>query len=66
MKLTFLGAADQVLEEVDGDAIITWEIGIAVNGQEVVDLPLGSGLGGEGGSIDLMSLPGVGIDLLHD
>ena len=45
----FLLAGDEVLEEVDGHGIITWEVSLAIYGQKLVDLPLGLELGRECG-----------------
>ena len=38
--LTFLRAGDQVLQEVDRDRLVCWEVHGYVNREEVVALPL--------------------------
>jgi len=46
-ELTFLDASDDILEEVDGDALRRWQVSEGVNRQELVDLVLGTELGAE-------------------
>ena len=42
-----------VLEEVDGDVVTIREVCLHIHREELVDLPLGAELGGEGGGGDL-------------
>ena len=39
MALTFLLAADDVLEEVDGDLLIGWQVDAAFHGTELIAFP---------------------------
>ena len=55
-------ASDEVLEEVDGEVVTVAEVSFNVDGEEDVDLFLGTELGGEGRSSEVSLL---GIDLLH-
>ena len=65
MRLTFLGSADQVLEEVDRHRIVGWEVGLDLHGEEHVDLPLAVELRSEGGSGDLGVLVRQAADVVH-
>jgi hypothetical protein len=56
MALTLLHASEHVLEEVDGDGVVGRQVGLCVNREEGVDLPLAFVLGREL----------AGGDLLHD
>ena len=50
--LTFLPAADHVLEKVDRDRLVSGQVGLHVPGEEVVALPLAVVLGLEGLYVD--------------
>ena len=39
--LTLLGAAYQILQKVDGERVVRGQVGLAVDGEEVVGLALG-------------------------
>lgn len=45
--LTLLDASDDILEEVDGDALRRWQVSEGVDCQELVDLVLCTELGAE-------------------
>ena len=45
--LTMSSPCDQLLEEVDGDGLVGRQVGLHLQGHEVVDLALGPVLGGE-------------------
>ncbi len=62
-KLTLLEATDEILEEVDGDGIICWQIHADVDAEEVVDLALAVELRCEGCSSDLLALVLHAVDL---
>ena len=63
--LTLLAAHNQVLEEVDGDALFRRQDCPDVNREELVHLALAPELGGEGGSGDAL-LAGVDPLVIHD
>ena len=50
--LTLLGAGDDVLEEVQGDRVVWWQVRPDVEREELVDLALGAELRREGGDGD--------------
>ena len=50
-----------VLKEVDSDVVAVREIRLYVHREELVDLPLGTELGAEGGSCDSRSVLGSGL-----
>ena len=59
--LTFLRARDDVLQEVDGDRLICWQVHAHVDGEEVVALPLRLVLRLEGLHVHLLLL-----NLIHN
>ena len=63
--LTLLGAAEEVLEEVDREVLLAGQVGLDLQRQEQVDLPLRLVLGAEGRCRDLLHAAGVDLDALH-
>ena len=51
----------EVLEEVDGDVVTIREVCLHIHCEELVDLPLGTELGAEGGGGDRWSVLGSGL-----
>ena len=56
MVLTLLLATNHIPQKVDGDGLILGKVGFAIDGEEVVDLPLRFELGSEGLCRDLRIL----------
>jgi hypothetical protein len=46
--LTLLVPGDDVSQEVNGHAVVGWQVGLSIHRQELEHLPLAFELGGEG------------------
>ena len=66
VSLTMLLLCQEVTDEIHGDTIVWREGGMALNGQEVVPLPLGLGLGSSflGGQLLIAGFRLVTVELL--